>query len=179
MDVDIAIQLATYAAIAPLNERLANKGIYPSSDAQMLYRYTVNGVYLDIVPTGTTPLGPTNSWLQPGLELRQSVSIGTTHVFVMPVSYFLASKWEAFKNRGSDFRWSPDFEDIVYILSECPSVLHSIENSTVEVQTFLGEMAATIMEHPRRTEVLECHLDHEFLAIKREAIETMLQRIRT
>ncbi|MEM7109840.1 MAG: hypothetical protein AAF519_16565 [Bacteroidota bacterium] len=55
----------------------------------------------------------------------------------MPVSLFLATKWEAFKSRGNDPRMSPDFEDIIYVIDNNQEVIEDIIQTDMYVQDFL------------------------------------------
>lgn len=115
-DVDVCVQVFTLSDMETLRERLAEKSIYPDAKGTHLYRYTYKGILIDFIPFEATPFGPTNSYLKPGFDKAYETSIGDTEISVLPVAVFLATKWEAFKDRGSDPRWSHDFEDIIYIL---------------------------------------------------------------
>ena len=72
---------------------------------------------MDIVPTIETPIGPTNRWYVDGMrEARDYEAEGVTVRAITPI-YFIATKLEAFKNRGSgDFVSSHDLEDTLTVL---------------------------------------------------------------
>lgn len=77
----------------------------------------------------------------------------------MPVSLFIATKWEAFKNRGSDPRISHDFEDIIYVLDNNLNLVEDVKKSDKDVKLFLKEMSEFILTHTSRNEIVECHIN--------------------
>ena len=91
-DIDISVQISTYAQMNQLRERLANKKIYPAPTETVMYRYSYEDILIDFIPYVETPLGPTNRWLKPGFERAYSVTIGNAEIKILPVSMFLATK---------------------------------------------------------------------------------------
>ena len=77
----------------------------------------------------TTPLGPTNSWLKPGFEKAYSIKVGKVEIKILPVSMFLATKWEAYEARGGDPRTSHDFEDTIYVIDNNLELLEDVAKS--------------------------------------------------
>jgi predicted nucleotidyltransferase len=67
-DIDISVQVSSYAQMDQLREKLANKKIYPAPDETIMYRYSYEDILIDFIPYEETPLGPTNRWLKPGFE---------------------------------------------------------------------------------------------------------------
>jgi hypothetical protein len=57
---------------------------------------------------------PANTWFAPGFLLKESIEIEGQTIYILPLAYFLARKFEAYNNRGNNEpRTSHDFEDIV------------------------------------------------------------------
>jgi predicted nucleotidyltransferase len=158
-DIDISVQISTYAQMDILREKLAAKRIYPASSETVMYRYTYQEVLIDFIPYEETSLGPTNSWLKPGFKKAYPVTIGDVEIKILPVSLFLATKWEAFKNRGTDPRTSTDFEDIIYIVDNNLGLIQDVTGAEKDVQMFLKEMSTEILSHQNRDEIIECHLN--------------------
>ena len=75
------------------------------------------------------------------------------------MSYFLATKWEAYKNRGDDPRMSHDFEDIIYIIDNRSDLPTDIAKADFKVQSFLKGMSDDILSHFSVNEIIECHLN--------------------
>ncbi len=159
MDIDISVQISSYSQMDQFRKRLAKKKIYPAASETVMYRFSYQDILIDFIPFEDTPLGPTNKWIKPGFKKSYSVRIGKTYIKVLPLSYFLATKWEAFKNRGDDPRMSHDFEDIIYILDNNPNVIDDIIYSDYDVKAFLKEMSDEILSHSSLSEIIECHLN--------------------
>ncbi len=168
-DIDISVQISTYSQMDEFREKLALKNIYPAPSEKVMYRYSYEDILIDFIPFEETPLGPTNSWLKPGFEKAYPVGIGESEIKILPVSLFLATKWEAFKSRGSDPRTSHDFEDIIYIIDNNLKVVEDTQNANKDVQDFLKEMSNEILNHSSRNEIIECHIN-PFTADERREI---------
>ncbi len=158
-DIDISVQIGSYAEMDQLREKLSTKKIYPAASHDVMYRYMYEEILIDFIPFEETALGPTNSWLKPGFKKAYPVKIGELEIKILPISLFLASKWEAYKSRGTDPRTSHDFEDIVYLLDNNKELVQDISNAEKDVQRFLNKMAREILHHPSMSEILECHLN--------------------
>jgi len=176
-DIDISVQISTYAQMEELREKLATKKIYPAPTETVIYRYTYDEILIDFIPWDKTPLGPTNSWLKPGFEKAYPIKIGTVEIHILPVSLFLATKWEAFKSRGNDPRMSHDFEDIIYIIDNNINLIEDVKNAEEDVQVFLKEMSNHILAHSSRNEIIECHINPYTAEDRRELIIDKLIKI--
>ena len=84
-----------------------------------------------------------------------------TKVFVFPPEYYLAAKFEAHKGRGgNDLRQSHDFEDIIYILDNCPDILDNISGSNSSVKMYLKKECQNLLKNPNITEGIETALPY-------------------
>jgi predicted nucleotidyltransferase len=176
-DIDISIQITTYDQMDSFREKLALKNIYPASSENVLYRFSYEGILIDFIPYEETPLGPTNKWLKPGFEKSFAVKIGDSEIRILPVSLFLATKWEAYKSRGNDPRSSHDFEDIIYILDNNLEVVQDVKKANKDVQDFLKAMCGKILSHPSRDEIIECHMNPYTAAERKEIVIKKLKEI--
>ncbi|MFT6747508.1 MAG: putative nucleotidyltransferase [Glaciecola sp.] len=176
-DIDISVQISTYAQMDLLRIKLAEKRIFPSASGTVMYRYQFEDILLDFIPYEETPLGPTNSWLKPGFKKAYPVTIGNIEIKILPVSLFLATKWEAFKSRGNDPRTSHDFEDIIYIIDNNLNLVDDALKADKNVQVFLKEMSNEIMLHSNRNEIIESHLNPYTRDERREIVINKLERI--
>jgi predicted nucleotidyltransferase len=159
-DIDISVQISTYSEMDRLREQLATKGIHPASDQNVMYRYEFEDVLIDFIPYEATPLGQTNSWLKPGFPLAYEVQAGDKTIKILPVSYFLATKFEAFKSRGkNDPFMSHDFEDIIYVLDNNIEVVEIIKIADDNLKNFMKEMADFILNHPSKNDIISGHIN--------------------
>lgn len=104
--------------------------------------------------------------------------LGRSIIKILPVSYFLATKWEAYKNRGDDPRMSHDFEDIIYIIDNRLNILDDIAQADFKVQSFLKRMSDDILSHFSVNETIECHLNPLVAKERREIIVENLKQIK-
>lgn len=80
-------------------------------------------------------------------------------VFTPPL--YLAAKLEAHKGRGgNDLRQSHDFEDFIYVLNNCKTMLEEIENSSKEVKDYLKIECQNLINNKGLIEGVECALPY-------------------
>ena len=176
-DIDISVQVSSYAQMDQLREKLANKKIYPAPTETIMYRYSYEDILIDFIPYEETPLGPTNRWLKPGFEKAYPLKAGDAEIKILPVSLFLATKWEAFKNRGGDPRTSHDFEDIIYVIDNNQNLVDDISNAKDDVRDFLKLMSKEILTHSSANEIIECHINPYTANERRKLIIEKLEQI--
>ena len=176
-DIDVCVQVSTFAQMEKLRELLASKSIYPDPQGIHIYRYRYQGIAIDFIPFEETAFGPTNSWLKPGFDKAFKTTVGDVDIAVLPVSLFLATKWEAFNSRGSDPRYSHDFEDIMYVLDNNEEVVSDINNATATLKKTLKSMSSFILHHPNSNEIIECHINQTTAMERGAFITETLQEI--
>jgi len=89
------------------------------------------------------------------------ILLNKTKIFIFPPEYYLASKFEAHKNRGgNDLRQSHDFEDIIYILDNCPDILYDITNSNTSIKAYLKEECQCLLNNDNIIEGIESTLPY-------------------
>jgi predicted nucleotidyltransferase len=177
-DIDISVQVSTYSEMEQLRIKLAAKGIHPAVNETVMYRYSYDDILIDFIPYEDTPLGPTNRWLKPGFNKAYSVPVGKAVIKMLPVSLFLATKWEAFKDRGDDPRVAPDFEDIIYVLDNNVDIVKDVKKSAPDVRSFLKEMSEEILSNPFFDEIVECHLNPFTAEKRKQMIAEKLKQIK-
>lgn len=177
-DIDVSVQISSYYQMDQLRKRLTKKKIYPEPTENVMYRYSYEDILIDFIPFEETSLGPTNKWLKPGFKKAYPVMLGRSIIKILPVSYFLATKWEAYKNRGDDPRMSHDFEDIIYIIDNRLNILDDIAQADFKVQSFLKRMSDDILSHFSVNETIECHLNPLVAKERREIIVENLKQIK-
>lgn len=140
LDVDCVIGLSSRLAFYRLEENLRLKGfVNDSSTGAPICRWIYKDIKVDVMPTDENILGFSNKWYVEGIEneIKKILSDGT-EIFVFPPEYYVATKIEAHKSRGGDdLRQSHDFEDIVYILDNCPDLLNDIATANASVKAYL------------------------------------------
>ncbi len=95
---------------------------------------------------------------------------------IMPVAYYLAAKFIAFRDRGKDPRTSHDFEDIVYVLDNRSTLIQDILNSNQDVKLFLLTEFSTLLKDPTFQEAILAHLEP---AIQTERYKLLIEKLKT
>ena len=83
-----------------------------------LCRWIYEDITVDVMPINEQILGFSNRWYPEGIRNSTTASLPSgREISIFSLPYFVATKIEAFKNRGGgDFRISHDIEDIVIVL---------------------------------------------------------------
>jgi len=111
-DIDVVIELWAHKDYALIEERLRSLGFVNDQESEVICRYTIQGITVDIMPTYKEALGFSNRWYPAGFSSAVSYDLGDGNIRIFQSPYFIASKLEAFKSRGAnDGRTSTDFEE--------------------------------------------------------------------
>lgn len=177
-DVDVSVQVASYTEMNKLSELLVKKGFSPAADASILYRYKLDDIIVDFIPFEPTSLGPTNSWLKPGFDVSVDYDLEGTNIRILPVAYFLASKWEAFLSRGkNDPISSHDLEDFIYVIDYHLGLVNAILSSDDKVKNYLKDACDYILTLPDRDIFIEAQLIPSIATDRRKLIIEKLEKI--
>jgi predicted nucleotidyltransferase len=116
-DVDCVIELAARKDYHKLEAKLRALGFEHQIDS-LICRWRFRGILVDVMTTDGTILGFTNQWYVDGIRDRAHVQLPSgREISIFTLPYFIASKFEAFKDRGgNNYRLSHDLEDIVTVL---------------------------------------------------------------
>lgn len=175
-DVDVVIRIASRNSFQLIEEQLREKGFsHDISEGAPICRWVYKGVKLDLMPDDPSILGFNNRWYIPGCNNKKQVQISDTiSIFIFPVSYYLASKFEAIQGRGQpDIRQSHDFEDVVFIFDNCDSLETEINSSDTELQKFIREYLTKLSKNPYFREAINCF----FLYGSEDRAEAVIHRI--
>jgi predicted nucleotidyltransferase len=158
-DVDIVLELWAYKDYAAIEEQLRKRGFENDQESGVICRYKVQGIIVDVMPTGEKVLNFSNRWYPDGYKTAINYTIDEQHIIkIFTAPYFLASKLEAFKSRGkNDGRSSTDFEDIIYVLENRRSVWDDIKNAPKEVKEYLIEEFTLLLKNPFFDEWVDAH----------------------
>lgn len=162
-DIDIIIELIDYRGYAAIDEQLRQKGFLNDAASGVICRYIVQGIIVDVMPTSENVLGFANKWYPEAAKnsIQQQVEDNFS-INIFPSIYFLATKLEAFKNRGqNDGRFSNDFEDIVYILNNRNSIWEEMEKAPENLHQYLRDEFTKLLSVLYIDEWISAHLDYQ------------------
>lgn len=162
MDVDCVVELASYKKFNELCDLLRKKGFQndQSPDAPIC-RWIYQGETVDIMPDDEDVIGFSNKWYHPAIANKESrVLPDDTVIYIFPVTYYVATKFEALAGRGgNDLRTSHDFEDIIYILNSCSDFIEHYKNEKDEaLKQYLKEKMKALIARSNIMEEIECAL---------------------
>jgi predicted nucleotidyltransferase len=161
-DVDILIELLNYSGYADFEEALRKKGFHNDTESGIICRYKVQGIVVDVMPTSGEVLGFANLWYKEGFAQSMQKDIGNDCIIKLFQSpYFIASKLEAFKGRGTgDGRLSSDFEDIVFVLNNRQVIWEEMQTCSPHLKQYLKSEFENLSKSNYLYEWVSAHLDY-------------------
>jgi hypothetical protein len=161
-DVDISVSLASIGELERLREELSKKGFIQTAEDDVICRFRYDGVIVDVMNTQAIGWAPANPWFGPGFLHREQIDIDGQTIWILPLPFFLATKFAAYHHRGkNEPRFSHDFEDIIYVIDNRLDIVSAITRSTKEVGTFLKEEFERIINDPLKLEAISGNLYFE------------------
>ncbi len=99
------------------------------------------------MPLDAAVLGFTNRWYPSALRSAERFTLPSgLALLVITAPLFLATKIEAFRNRGEeDYFASRDLEDIVAVVDGRPSLADEVNQSSDEVRTYVAQAVKTLL----------------------------------
>jgi predicted nucleotidyltransferase len=160
-DVDIVIELLNLSDYTALEEKLRSIGFKNDQESHIICRYKIDGIVVDFMPTQGDILNFSNQWYPDGYKNAISYSIDDLHtVKIFTAPYFLASKFDAFNDRGKhDGRTSSDFEDIVSVLERRRTVWSEINSAPADVKIYIQNSFKELLENIFLEEWINAHID--------------------
>lgn len=158
-DIDIVLEIPSWAGLENIRQQLAERDIHFAPAEKVMCRFMYDTILIDVMSTQEVGWAPANPWFKGGYSLPEIHVLDDVSIRILPLPYYLASKFTAFRNRGTDRRTSPDFEDIVYILDNRTTLISDILNADTEVKAFLVAEFKTILQNRERQEALLSHLE--------------------
>jgi len=161
-DVDVLIELTDYKAYATLEEKLRAKKFVNDIESGVICRYKIHGITVDIMPTDDKILGFSNIWYPQGFKTAVKYDLGDGYnINIFRPEYFIATKLEAFKNRGGNVgRTSTDFEDLVYIFNHRRTLWQEMSSADEDVRSYLQQQFKIMLENQYLEEWISSHLEY-------------------
>lgn len=161
-DIDISLSVATIGELEEIRENLIRKGFVQNAEDNVICRFRYEDIKLDVMNTKSLSWSPANPWFSPGFIQKQQVTVEGKTIWILPLHYFLASKFAAYNDRGNNEpRTSPDFEDIVYILNNRLDIVEQLNKSPEDVKPFLKTEFLKIVNDKITHEAIEGNLFYE------------------
>lgn len=179
-DVDCVVEVVSRIDYHKIEERLRALGFqHPMEEKAPICRWRYQDVLVDVMPIEGKILGFSNRWYPEGFEksIRKKLPDGQ-EIRVFDLPYLIASKVEAFKDRGKgDFMGSSDMEDIVTLLDGVPDFQEQIERAPEAVRAYLREGFSEFMGDERFLDALEGTLPAAGRKERSARARTILERL--
>lgn len=165
-DVDMVAQALTVRDYHAVEQRVRAQGF--SNDMRPgapVCRWTYRNVTVDVMPTVKDILGFANRWYPLAVETAQSVVLPSgLRIKLIAAPVFIATKLEAFKDRGRDADGQPDYlgshdmEDIITVADRRPELLGECRAAPADLRAYLAESFASLFDSADFVTTLAGHL---------------------
>jgi hypothetical protein len=160
-----------------VQEQLRVLGFYADPYGHSICSYKYKDIPVDIMAAEDGPLGPANRWYKIGFENLKSVKAKDQDINILSAPCYLATKFEAFNDRGSDYRTSHDIEDIIYILDNRIGIAEEIASDDIRVAQFIKEQLLSIRNKGLMQEVILAHIHPLMLDERLPIVEEKINQI--
>ena len=175
-DIDISLSIASFGELEEIREQMIQRGFIQSALDSVICRFRFEDVLVDVMNTSAIGWAPANPWFLPGFQKKMQVHVEDIVINVLPLPYFMASKFAAYHSRGNNEpRTSQDFEDIVYLLDNCTNLAEVITGSEPPVSAFLKTEFNQIMIDGVKQEAI---LGNLFYETRMERYVRILQKLK-
>lgn len=179
VDVDCIINVVTKHGYHAISEKLRQKGFKEMmAGNHPICRWNCDGILVDVMPTDESVLGFSNKWYKDAVlysikaQISEAISIN-----IVSAPYFLATKLEAFKDRGNqDFLLSHDLEDIISLIDGRPEIINDVLSASSNLKKYLSIEFASLIDNPLFIQALPGQLNYSQESVTREKI--VLERIK-
>jgi hypothetical protein len=160
-DVDVIVEITSYADYAVFSDRLRALGFQEdSSEGAPLCRWQWEQTKLDVMPLDEKVLGFSNKWYRETMTKAELVRLNAgTVIRSITAPYFLATKLEAFQSRGKgDVFASHDLEDVIAVIDGRPAITGEIQAAGTGVRAFISRNITELLADRRFMDALPGYL---------------------
>lgn len=152
LDVDVIADVTTLLSYHQFQRDLPDRAFTEDSEGGVICRWihSDTGLILDAVPLESRFAGLAGHWHHPGVTNARVVELPSGETIrVVPPSFLLATKLEAFADRGDDDCLSSrDFEDIVLLVDGRPELVEEVTDGPTELITYVSQELTRVLALP-------------------------------
>ena len=157
---------------------LIDRGFIQSDKDDIICRFRFEELLVDVMSTVSVGWAPSNRWFSPGFQRAIEYNLEDVVIKILPLPYFLASKMDAFFDRGiQDLYGSQDFEDILYIFNYTSTLEQQVLSADNEVKMHLIECIKNILNNDKILSIIPGHLYYDTADERFEMIKSRLKTI--
>ncbi len=158
-DIDLVFEIASQAELQELEKKLNKKGFKHAQDENVICRFVINTILVDVMATKEIGWAPGDKWFELGFKDIIKHKLNDKEINILPFPYFLASKFTAYHDRDEDPRQSKHFEDIVYLLDNRIKWTDDILGSDQIVKQYIVYQLKLIEGNANLQEAIQIHLE--------------------
>lgn len=174
-DVDLLTELASKVALYQLQSKLRSLGFQEDPDIYCRWRF--KNLKVDVMATEESVMNFTNRWY--GEAMTHSVQVALPDgksIRQITAPYFIATKLEAFQDRGNGDYMSHDMEDIVNVIDGRAEIVAEIYSSPESVRLYLRNEFDDLLADPTFVDSLRGHFQPS--ALEQQRVEPLVVRLR-
>ena len=177
-DVDCIVDVLSLNEHHQLEKKLREKGFKQSISEDMICRWRIENIILDVMPVKENILGFGNIWYEPAIKNSTSIQLPSgKDISVVTAPYFLATKLEAFETRGiNDYVISHDIEDIIAVIDGTKNIETIIKGADDKIKKHLSIRFREMLNDMRFHDVLAGHLNYS--TATNERVKVVLSRMK-
>lgn len=176
-DIDLTLNIINLNHWKEVQEKLATLGFHPDPFGHAICSYKYRDIPVDIMATEDGPLGPANRWYKIGFENLWIAKAKDQEIKMLSAPCYLATKFEAFNSRGSDYRTSHDIEDIIYVLENRVAIVEEIAKEDTRITAFIKAELQSIVDKGLLQEVLLAHIHPIMIEERMPIVEEKITQI--
>lgn len=179
-DVDCVVAVASYAEHTVLRKRLRHLGFAECTDVGApICRWVVEETLVDVMPTDESVFGFNNRWYRHVLEDWTDVEVASdVTVRVIGPATFLATKFEAFADRGHHDYYSKDMEDIIMVLAHRTDIVELVSASTPAVHHYVRNQCQSLLTvRPLQDAIAGCFRPDDLSQASAADVHARMKRI--
>jgi hypothetical protein len=157
-DIDVVIEMINPLERVRVEEQLRAKGFKNDiSEGAPICRWKYKGITVDVMSPNEKVFGFGNKWYADGIKNSLKINSDGVEVKILSLPYFIATKLEAFKDRGkNDFFGSHDMEDIVSVFDAATKdyledVIHKLDS---KISKYLATELVSLLENNEFTDAV-------------------------
>jgi predicted nucleotidyltransferase len=177
-DVDITFRIVSFAKLERLREELVAKGFKQNIFEDVICRFQLEDILVDVMSTHAIAWAPANRWFDEGFNHLCQIKVGKQVINLLSLPFFLATKFDAHADRGGlDARMSKDFEDIIYLLNHVSNLENQISDAPKNVKDYIISECKDILKNDVKQEAILANMPYNFQMERYESIIKKLKNV--
>ena len=145
-DVDMIVHIMSHAHWPKLQKQLQQKGFSLNQDSSIC-GMKLGELKVDFMPDNSGILGFSNRWYNDAYESAEPYLIDGYSIKLVKPIYFVATKLEAYLDRGNnDLLSSHDIEDLLNLFDGRKELTHELERAPTEIRQFVSEQLTKLLK---------------------------------